>query len=146
MSRDHRKLRVFAMADELVLRVYHLTKRLPHGERFGLRTQLRRAAVSVATNIVEGCARTSTREYAHFLNIAFGSAAEAQYLLLLASRLQFVPEHDSQSLDGRTASCLLRYRSCCRLCRKCPKAGNGLPVARIRRNANHEPCTRSLEP
>jgi len=87
------------MADELVLRVYHLTKRFPADERFGLRTQLRRAAISVATNIVEGCARTSTREYGHFLNVAFGSAAEAQYLILLASRLDLVPEPDFKVLD-----------------------------------------------
>ena len=54
---------------------------------------------SVATNIVEGCARTSTREYAHFLNVAFGSAAEAQYLALLASRLDLVPEREFKPLD-----------------------------------------------
>jgi len=122
MSRDHRKLRVFAMADELVLRVYHLTKRLPHDERFGLRTQLRRAAVSVATNIVEGCARTSTREYAHFLNIAFGSAAEAQYLLL-ASRLQFVPENDSQSLDAAYRELLAALQKLLQVVSQMPQGG-----------------------
>jgi four helix bundle protein len=83
------------MADDLAVRVYHLTKTLPPDERFGLRLQLRRAAVSVAANIVEGCARASTREYAAFLNIAFGSAAEARYLLQLSWRLKFLLEAGS---------------------------------------------------
>lgn len=87
------------MADELVVRVYHLTKSFPSDERFGLRAQLQRAAVSVAANIVEGSARASTREYGHFLNIAFGSAAEAQYLLQLSFRLQLIDEAQFHEVD-----------------------------------------------
>jgi four helix bundle protein len=90
VSRDYRKLLVFQLADSLVVRLYRATATFPAEERFGLRSQVRRAAVSAATNIVEGTARRSLSEYLSFLNIATGSAAEARYLIDLADRLGFI--------------------------------------------------------
>lgn len=98
MSRDPRKLDVFHLADALAVRVYAATRDVPTEERYGIQRQLRRAAISVACNIVEGCARRTEREYLHFINIALGSAAETRYLLHLATRLEMLANHDGESL------------------------------------------------
>jgi four helix bundle protein len=90
MARDHRKLRVFHDAHRQVLSIYKHTRSFPRDEWYALRLQMRRAAVSIPSNIVEGNARRTTREYVHFLNIARGSAAEITYLVDLARELGYL--------------------------------------------------------
>jgi four helix bundle protein len=71
--RDHTKLRAFELADEVALMIYQVTKDFPKDEIYGLTSQMRRAAVSIPSNIVEGCGRKTQKEYQRFLVIAYGS-------------------------------------------------------------------------
>ena len=91
-ARSHRDLPVWQQAMSLVEAVYRLTATFPVDERYGLTAQLRRAVVSIPSNIAEGAARSSTGELGHFLGIALGSAAEVETQLELAKRLSMTVE------------------------------------------------------
>jgi four helix bundle protein len=97
--RDHTKLRAFELADEIAVSVYRATANFPKSEQYGLTAQIRRAAVSVPSNIVEGCARESRADYLRFLSIAFGSLRELHYQLSLAKRLGFITDNDLIELE-----------------------------------------------
>jgi four helix bundle protein len=96
MSRDHKKLRAFYLADELVRLVYRETADFPASERYGLQSQLRRAAVSIPSNIVEGSARRSEADYLRFLEIALSSSCETDYLLDLCQGLSLLQPEPHQ--------------------------------------------------
>ena len=86
---DFRDLKVWQKAHNVVLAVYRASAEFPAAERFGLTSQLRRAAVSIPANIAEGCVRSSDADFARFLHISLGSASEVDYYLLLARDLKF---------------------------------------------------------
>ncbi len=92
--RDHTKLRAFELADDIALQIYRVTRGFPKDEIYGLASQMRRAAVSVPSNIVEGCARESQGEYLRFLGMAFGSLRELHYQFGLARRLGYTDSSD----------------------------------------------------
>jgi len=86
------KLIVWQKSHELVLRIYEITKDFPQYEMFGLTSQIRRASVSVPSNIVEGKARGSNKEYKRFLLMSRGSLEEVKYQLMLARDLKYIDD------------------------------------------------------
>ena len=99
--RDHTKLRAFELADEVAILAYQVTAVFPKEELFGLTAQMRRAAVSVPSNIVEGCARDGEADYLRFLNIDFGSLRELHYQLNLSKRLGFMSVQNSSLIEPK---------------------------------------------
>ena len=101
LVQDFRDLKVWHKAHALVLSIYRLTRGFPSDERFGITSQLRRAASSIPANIAEGCGRDGNKELNRFLQIGMGSASEVEYFLLLAHDLQFVDSSTHQEAHGR---------------------------------------------
>jgi four helix bundle protein len=95
----YKDLKVWKKADELALVAYKITKKFPKDEIYGITSQLRRAALSVPTNIVEGYTRKGDKELSRFVNIAIGSLAETEYLIDFSKRLGYIAENDFKKLE-----------------------------------------------
>jgi four helix bundle protein len=92
------KLEVWKLSDDLAYRVYQVTKKFPKDELYGLISQVRRAALSIPTNIVEGYSRKGDKELSYFINISLGSLAETKYLLYFSYRLGYVKNDNYDDL------------------------------------------------
>ena len=99
--RDHTKLRAFELADAVAFLTYSETRHFPKDELYGLTSQMRRSAVSVPSNIVEGCARESQTEFLRFLEIAFASLSELLYQFGLSMRLGYFDESSFAGYDSK---------------------------------------------
>ncbi|KAM3089815.1 four helix bundle protein [Phormidesmis sp. 146-35] len=98
--RDYRKIRAWQLADDLAIALYKATSDFPKAEAYGLTSQIRRSAVSVPANIVEGAARQHTKEYLQFLYIALGSLAEVGYYIGFSERIGYLSSSHVQPLSA----------------------------------------------
>ncbi len=114
MSGTYRDLKVWQSAMDLVVEIYRVTRSFPNEERYGLTAQVRRASVSVASNIAEGKGRAFDKEVMHFLSNSRGSLFEVETQLLIATRLGYLAEQESAELlkrageAGRSLNGLIR--------------------------------------
>jgi four helix bundle protein len=99
--RDFKKYDVWDLSHKLTLEIYRITSVFPKEELYGLTSQIRRASLSIPTNISEGCGRNSDKEFNQFLNIALGSALETEYLLILSKDLDYLQEDVFLNLESK---------------------------------------------
>jgi four helix bundle protein len=99
MLRNHKELKVWQKAYQLCLEIYKLTKAFPKEEIYGLSSQMRRAAVSIPSNIAEGYGRKTTPEYIQSLYIAYGSICELETQLLLSGDLGYIREKEMEKIQ-----------------------------------------------
>jgi len=97
---NFKDLIVWQKAHENALLIYSSTKGFPKEELFGITSQIRRAAVSIPTNVAEGCGKFTKKDFANFLQIAFGSSQEVEYLSLLSSELNYFNKTDYQKIES----------------------------------------------
>lgn len=98
---DFKQLRIFQKAREFNKNLYLKTKNFPKEELFGLTSQIRRASLSIATNISEGCGRKNDKEFARFLDISYASACEVECLLLIASDVEVMAQNNYLILNEK---------------------------------------------
>lgn len=97
----YKDLKVWQLSHALTLQIYRITKDFPSEEKFGIISQMRRAAYSVPSNIVEGKSRNTQKEFKHFLHISRGSIDELSYFLLLSKDLGYISVPDFEALQDR---------------------------------------------
>ena len=97
---DYRKIKVWQKAHLLTLYLYRITKKFPKSEQYSLTNQIRRCSSSIPSNIAEGSVQETDPQYARFLRIALGSAAELDYQILLAHELEYISRPDYQHLQS----------------------------------------------
>jgi four helix bundle protein len=95
---DYKNLKVWAKSHSFVLKIYTLSKSYPKEENYGLTSQLRRASISIPANIAEGCAKSSNKDFARYLNIALGSLHEVEYFIILSMDLNYISKVDFETL------------------------------------------------
>ncbi len=101
MLKNYKELKVWQRSYQLCLEIYKITKRFPNEEKYGLTSQIRRAAVSVPSNISEGYGRKTTPEYIRFLYIAYGSNCEMETQILLSGDLGYIETDKLENLQER---------------------------------------------
>lgn len=97
--KSYKDLTVWQKAFELSLKTYKTTNSFPKEELYGITSQIRRAAIAIPSNIAEGCARQGTKEYIHFLNIAYASAAELETQILIAKEIGILSFEDFNKIN-----------------------------------------------
>ena len=101
MEKPHKNLEAWKQSMDLVVEIYKTTKEFPNQENYGITNQVRRAAVSVPSNIAEGAARQTKKEFANFLHVAQGSLSELDTPIEIASRLGYIDDRSRKSLEDR---------------------------------------------
>ena len=100
MLNSYKELIVWQKSFELVKKIYKITDNFPKSEIYGLSSQMRRASISIPSNIAEGFVRKHKKEFSQFVSIAFGSGAELETQILLSKELKFITDKDFNEIDG----------------------------------------------
>lgn len=100
--RDFRRFEIWQLGIDLAMECYSVTKRFPDSEKFGLSSQLRRACVSIPSNVAEGCARKSDKEFSRYLEISLGSAFEVETQFIIANKLGYIDDERAIELFERS--------------------------------------------
>ncbi len=104
MSQSYKNLKILGDAMSLAVEIYSLSKKFPKDEIFGITSQLRRAVVSISSNIAEGSSRSSKKDYARFIDISIGSLHETENLLELSYKLEYLTKNDYDKIVERISS------------------------------------------